>query len=240
MTNQFRGQHDRADGHHMTTSTVKPHEALEQILAILGCDREQAAVVVAALIARPAVVTPARVLQPWRVKHGRQLHRGASIATRTRTYERRAKAWEYRKLSMSLEQIAKRLGVSIRTIRDDLRWWHDALVPADVEERRALELESIDLMTHSVAVLALQGDLDAMREWRALRGMHQKVSGVLVAPPMVVLPSADQWDELIDAVCAAHPAQSGVIDVEGVNVDDAVLVDFLGELEMSAVSARTS
>ena len=210
----------------MTTMTVKPHEALDQILEILGCDRQDAAKVVAALIARPAVMTPARVLQPWRVKHGRQLHRGASIATRTRTYERRAKAWEMRKLSMSLEQISKQLGVSIRTIRDDLRWWYDALVPIDVEERRTVELESIDQMANVVAKLALRGDLDAMREWRALRKMHQDVSGVTKVAPLIQLgPSSDQWAELIGAV-AGMPAPQSFIDVESDQLDD-----ILGELE---------
>lgn len=208
-----------------TAMTVKPHEALEAILDILGCDRDEASGRFAELMATPEPLTTGLPAPQWIGRHRRNLHRGATIATRTRTFERRAKVWEMRKLSMSIDQIAKQIGVSKTTVSDDLKWWFANLAPRDVEERRSMELESIDQMTNVVARLAVRGDLDAMREWRALRKMHQDVSGVTrVAPTIVVGPSPEQWGELIDAV-AGIPAPV-VIDVDSEELDE-----ILGELE---------
>lgn len=224
---------------------TSPNLTLDDLAKLLGCAPGDVAGRVAELTAVdahrdvPFTVRPKRALT-WNRKTVPYASALAASRDRNRTHERRARVWQLRKDHHSLDAISKEVGVSVRTVRQDLQYWFDALVPPDIEQRRTLELDALDDMSRRILDEATADagrlDLDAVKVWLTLRKRYDNLSGLERVPPMnVILPSSDQWADLIEAV-AGPQSERPFIDGEVLDVESVEAAPSLAELVEAVAS----
>lgn len=82
-------------------------------------------------------------------------------------------------------------------------------------------------MARAYVVRALSGDIDALNAWLKIVKRYDDLCGLTkVAPPSLILPSPDQWTDLINAVAGPQPFVEGDV----VAVQSSVVLPALAEL----------
>jgi len=93
--------------------------------------------------------------------------------------QKQAQAVQLRAAGLTLDQIAEAVGYNSRpAVHQAIKAALKKRIADSVDELRAVENERLDLAMRSIVGKVQQGDLDAVREWRALIETRARLNGL--------------------------------------------------------------